>query len=497
MLLPTVIHRRGGAARSDLTVAPAFDIPPQSDQNLAGAAATSGATSPVGVRWGGDTLVTAVRIEPCRPVPRVHTNSAATAIGAHSSVVSLAQLHRFRQSCRVPVSLDLLVTEYRYCGAGPLATAYRATLGPLPIAASRRTVVVLRIRGTDLCHAPGRDATAAALRTAAVVTRRLAAHLSAAGLRAAPLSAAGLREQTDHVLGAGLVPPDAVETPAGLEVHADEEGVHGGAIRWRTLDLGPDAGPGTARALLADQPVATTTVLQLSGPPSAPELHGLVGVVEIPGAGRRVHAIPAAATAGTASPAALLDWLPAPGPTRANRPPLPADAAALHRWSFPVGDDGPLIGALADGRAVTLPLFAAHRPAVVRGDTRLVGLLLGRCIASGAAISVHTAAAARWGPLLEHVGDAGVLALGATAPGASTVLADVDLVDESDGDEWVLRISRAAGTGTSAAPWADIRGRADGRLRAVVDGVALDLQNVAGPDECRLVAGIPAGPTSR
>ncbi|MFT4201850.1 MAG: hypothetical protein QM634_14085, partial [Gordonia sp. (in: high G+C Gram-positive bacteria)] len=163
MLLSSVAHRRGGADRlapDSLTAPPAFDIPAGCDPNRGDDAVA------VGVRWVSDTLVTAVRVDPVRPVPRAHSTAGTTPLGDEASV-DLAVLQRFRQSCRGAPTLDLTVTDHRYCGAGPLAAAYRATLGPLPIATSRRVVVVVRTRAVDPGAPAAPDPRSAALRSAA------------------------------------------------------------------------------------------------------------------------------------------------------------------------------------------------------------------------------------------------------------------------------------------------------------------------------------------
>ncbi|MFT4201166.1 MAG: hypothetical protein QM634_10595, partial [Gordonia sp. (in: high G+C Gram-positive bacteria)] len=184
--------------------------------------------------------------------------------------------------------------------------------------------------------------------------------------------------------------------------------------------------------------------------------------------------------------AALRDRLPLTGVAVPRLPELPADPAGLARWAFRVGDDGPLMGAHVDGRAVTLPLLG---PTDVAGDDALVALVVCRCIAAGAAIGIHTARPAAWEPLLNVVGDHSVLALGAVTAGAPTVLAPIDLVDRSDGDVRSVRLTRA-GAPSSATPLSRVRGRVDGRIDVRAGSTGLELTNVAGVDECRLVGGL-------
>nr|WP_283242133.1 type VII secretion protein EccE [Gordonia araii] len=457
------------------------------------------------MRWDGRCLVTVVRLDHPRPAPRVHEAGGSEALTGDDCTVNLAVLQDFRRSCPVPVEVDLVVTEHRYCGAGPLASAYRATLGPLPIAAVRRVVAVLRIPVTDLYARPRNEGSGSspsgagfALRAATVMTRRLAARLAAHGMRATVCSADHLAEHTDHLVGPRLFPRDGRES-FPLDVQAGPNGVSSSGVVWRTFALRPDCSPAALAAVAADDAVSTTTILRLTGPVSAPRLHGLFGTTEIPGVGRVLRSSAAAMDPlPKRQLAALHSRLPG-GASLAGTPELPAGSECLRHWRFRVGDDGPIIGADPAGRAVTLPLFSSARhPVEFAGGQWQAGLLLGRCIAAGAAISVHTAVPARWQHLLTRIDDPCVFALGAVVPGSRAALIEVDLFDESTPEPdapYRFRLTRA-GSGVpveqdaAATTWAriDCTSEDPSSVAVALPGAGFDVATVAAAPERDLAA---------
>ncbi|QKT07850.1 hypothetical protein HUN08_12120 [Gordonia sp. X0973] len=494
-MLTSVVNRRraGQTAVFRLRMPPAFDLPATVDPNLTDSARGD---LPVGVRWESETLVSAVAIDAVRPTPRAHTVAASRPVVGVEPTVDLAVLHRFRRSARVPVTVDLVVSDHRYCGAGPLARAYRDTLGPLPIASARRVAAVIRVRAADAAAGSSSAPAVAALRTTAILTRRLAALLASRGLRATVCTADDLAALTDRLLGPGLMPP---ATSTGIGLSTDATSVSGNGVSWRTFALSRESGPAAVRGAAAGDAVSTTTVLRLSGAPHAPVLGGMLGVTEFPAAGR-VWRTPSAdldPLTGRQA-AALRDRLPVAAPT-VDLPRLPVDPISLARWAFRLGDDGALIGADAAGRAVTVPLAgSARHPVVVDVDESLAALLIGRCIAGGASISVHTDEPARWERLVGAVGDHGVLALGATT--GTGALAEVALVDETDArDPERSRRFRLVPEQTREAgrrdPWAVIRGASTdpGRITLDIGPTAIDLASVAGAAECALLP-VPAEP---
>ncbi|WP_161927760.1 hypothetical protein [Gordonia crocea] len=450
-------------------MAPAFDIPPSADPNLAG-------TSPVGVRWADTTLVTAIGLAPARPVVRAHSAGGSAAVGGPDTAVDLNLLAAFRRSARVPLSIDLAVTEHRYCGAGSIAAAYSRSLGSLPVAAARQTTIVLRLPAVTAVppRAPGATA-AAVLGRAALVTRRLAALLAAHGVRTHIFDAAALTDHTEQLLG----PP--------------------GAAR-RVFALTPATTPAHLRAVAADHAVAHTTALRLSGSAPHPRLDGLLGVTEVPRAGRALRAVPPGLDPlDDGADDALADLVPTDAVRATALPDLAADPISLADWRFLLGDDGVLIGAAHDGSAVTAPLISSpDHPASVIGDPRFIALLVYRCIGAGAAINLHSPQPHRWARLVDLVDDPGVLALGPARPGAAA-LTRVDLFDESseDAEHWQIRLRRAVGDRAAGdweagpAPRTVIRGsRADPRIDLVVDGRPHRLTGAASEPERTLVAAL-------
>jgi type VII secretion protein EccE len=485
--ITSLVDRVGRSGRADractvndftLRVPIAVDVPAGADPNLDG-------NTPVGVRADGDTLLTAVAVEPGTPVVRHHTTTESAALLGRDAHLDLALLAQFRASCRVPVTLDLVVVEHRYCGAGTVAAAYRETLGPLPLAASRRVAVVARLSATEIAPT-GPHATATALRTAATLTRRLAALLGARGMHATPLSAADLREHTEHLLGPHLAP---LSSNGETIVQTTPTEAVAGIATWRTFAVTADATPAALRGLSTDHAVSTTTVLRLSGPLDAPVLHGLVGTTEVPGAGRILRSTPSCLDPLDGRQGlALMHRIPVPHLPRMRLPRLATDAAALRRWRFRLGDDGPLIGADPRGRAVTVPLFSspAHSCGLT-GDSAVVALLVLRCIGAGASIGVHSPDPRRWAPLCRLVDDPGVLALHPDHGGGSTGLAVVDVVDETCADDSVLRVRLQRRS--RARTWAHVEASAgDGsRIDVSVGGAPITLTGVAGPAELALI----------
>lgn len=485
MLFTSVANRAGRADRADevdtftLRVPTAVDVPAGADPNLDG-------NTPVGVRAERAALLTAVAVEPGIPVVRRHTTAESGALLGADAHLDLALLAQFRASCRVPVTLDLVVTEHRYCGAGTVAAAYRETLGPLPIAAARRVVVVARLSATAVAPV-GPHTTATALRTAATLTRRLAALLGARGMRARPLSADDLHAHTDHLLGPHLAPRSGSDGETTLETTPTS--AVAGITTWRTFALTPDAIPAALRALSADHAVSTTTVLRLSGPVAVPVLHGLVGTTEVPGSGRLLRSTPACLEPlEDRQGPALTHRLPVPHLPRLPLPRLAADPAALRRWRFRLGDDGPLIGADPRGGAVTVPLFSSsERSCGLAGSAAVISLLVLRCIATGASVGVHSADPRRWAPLCRLVDDPGVLALHPAHHEGSTGLVDVDLVDETGADDPILRIGLQRSS--TARTWARLEasGADDTQITLSTRGAGIPLTGVAAAAELALI----------
>lgn len=489
MLFTSLVDRAGHADRADtvtdfaLRVPRAVDVPAGADPNLADG-------PPVGVRADGEMLLTAVAVEPGCPVVRRHTAAASDGPLGPDTHLDLALLSHFRATCRVPVTLDLVVIEHRYCGAGTVAAAYRQTLGPLPIAAARRIVVVVRLSATALALA-GPDATMAALRTTATLTRRLAALLGARGMRARPMSADDLREHTDHLLGPRLAPPGSgADGETTLETTRAQ--ARAGIATWRSFAVTPAATPTALRALAADHAVSTTTLLRLSGPAGAPLLHGLVGTTEVPGAGRVLGSVPEClGPLEDRQGPALAHRLPVPHPPRLRLrlPPLSADPAALRRWRFRLGDDGPLIGADPGGNAVTVPLFSSPQHSCeLTGDASVIALLVLRCIGAGAAIGIRTADPQRWASLCRLVDDPAVLALHPARRDGSTGLVDVDLVDETGADDPMVRV-RLQRCGAMAPVWSriDACGTDAASIDVAVGHAGIALTGVAAPAELALL----------
>ena len=130
-----------------------------------------------------------------------------------------------------------------------------------------------------------------------------------------------------------------------------------GIATWRTFALGPDATPPQC----APSPPITRSRRRRSAPvgaSEAPVLHGLVGTTEVPGSGRLLRSTPSCLDPSTGVRGPALVHRIRPRLPRMRLPRLVADPAALRRWRFRVGDDGPLIGADPRGRAVTVPLFS-------------------------------------------------------------------------------------------------------------------------------------------
>ena len=160
--------------------------------------------TPVGVRADGGAHCSPRSRSSRHPVVRHHTTTESAALLGRDTHLDLALLAHFRAS--PPGAGDAGPggdrTPLLRCGhrRGRLPR----NPGLLPFAAARRVAVVARLSATRIAPTgPSRDD--GALRTAATLTRRLSALLSARGC-ATPLSAADLHELTDHLLGPRLAP---------------------------------------------------------------------------------------------------------------------------------------------------------------------------------------------------------------------------------------------------------------------------------------------------
>lgn len=387
---------------TDLIPAP-FDIPP-ARQTAAGAGCAPDAETPIGARWVGHTLITAIRVHPCGPDTTFLTPDSATPRDPWGQQIPLEVLAECIDPYDIPLaSIDIVGHGGRAWGADRAAAAYRATLGPLPATALRTTLVILRLDPRDCPDAIARRGGGAvgALRAATITTRRVIARLAEQGLAVSALSAAEISSVTDQLTG-GCSPDEVTEA---------WNGVSSMRLHMCVAAVEPTTLVEVATRVWAMPAAATTLTIRLSrnaagglrvaglvrlddhrGGPDLPRAHRHRGLRPLPG--NQFDAF----TAGVpmASSSRLHRLLPALEGADAQ--------AALSRMQIPAAGCGQLVGADRSGRAVAVPLAGPGIGTVaVSGDRTLLAQTVLRTVATGIPVIVRAADPLRWRGLVEAV----------------------------------------------------------------------------------------------
>jgi type VII secretion protein EccE len=365
--------------------------------------------APIGFSWDGRTLTSLIRVDETPPSLTV-LQAGSTVSGETVPVGVLADcLRKFDIALE---SIDVISQGTRSAGHGHVAAVYDAVLGPLPAIAHRAVWVAVRLdpaRCPDAVRARG-GGWNAALRTAAVATRRVTNTLRDAGLQASTTTASDMV----HAV---------TELSSGVSLDALEEtwtACHSGQLQLRSYGIEPATYTSEGLGSLWTLPSGSTTVtlsLRRDEQHDAVELRGIVRLDSL-GHGRARHAGLRRLSGRQFD--ALLCALPLPAPKRPVGQWLTVrgegeGAHALAGLELPASGCGQVVGADEHGRAVALSLFG---PCVARvelhGTLHLAQQVVLRSLALGARVRVHTRRTGAWREMVEAVGDVSQLqAIGA------------------------------------------------------------------------------------
>ncbi|MGC4932961.1 type VII secretion protein EccE [Gordonia sp. DT30] len=398
---------------TDLTPAP-FDIPARTDagNRVASGMPAAPPEPPIGARWAGEMLITALRVRPGTPSVTRLFRDAAVPADTPGTCVPLEILAECIDPFDIPLSsIDVVSHGSRIRGRSRPAATYLRTLGRLPAIAQRTVVVILRLDPRDCPDAVARRGGGAvgALRAATVSTRRVARRLSEHGLEVAALSAAEMTAVTDHLT-------------AGHELgrlSEDWDGLRSPAGRMRLATIDPEMLPEVVHGIWT-HPAATTLAIRL-----AHTVDGRLrvsGLIRLDDAGAEVDGYPGTTPLRGRQFEALTTGLPVASPVRRARRLPGLEGAAAHgvlaRLTLPAGGCGQLIGADRSGTAVALPLVGPGIDLVaLRATPAAIAQTVLRTVAIGTPVTIHTDNPQRWRALVGAVADAPALDL--AAPGAA------------------------------------------------------------------------------
>lgn len=470
-----------GRKRDAILIEAPFDVP-MSDVNTCG------------MRWDGDRIVTALRIDPS-PVALTRFTPGTTITDDVLPVEAIASC--LRQFDLTVESLDIISHGSRAHGDGPIARIYDGILGPLPAAAFRTVWIVLRINplaSTDAIARRGGGATGA-LKAAMIATRRVANHLTSQGHPATILSAAEITSATWQLTG-GQDPETVTE---------EWDHASAGALRMTSVAL--DAQTLNTRGLMSvwtPRTISTTLTLHLRN--ASEDEIGVSAVARFTTVGEDTpEPLPGSRPFLGQERAAVLATLPAadPFPDRGAFEYF-ATPDFLSTLTVPASGCGQLVGADPQNRAVALPLAGPSvRHVDIAGSLHLAQQVILRAIALGARVLVNTDRPAQWAPMATAVASPYILAIAGAAAGSQvagqrqeysvTVFDGVPLATSAQGT--LLTISAPA---RPPIPGADISLLQDADVGPIVkvllDDASTEVMMVATNDEMRYVGASLSAP---
>ena len=352
----------------------------------------------IGFSWDGRVLTSMIRVEETQQALTV-LEPGVTLSGETVPVDVLAEC--LRQFDIAVESIDVVSQGARSAGHGHVAAVYDAVLGPLPAIAHRSVWVTVRIdpaRCPDAIRVRG-GGWDAALRTAAVATRRVANRLRDGGLQASTTTADDMVRAVTELCG-------------GLSVDSLDETwttCHSGRFQLRSYGIAPAACTSEGLGSLWTLPSHSTTVtlsLRRNEQRDAVELRGIVRLDSFgrsqpgdarlrPLAGRQLDALTCALP------------LPTPrGPLGQWMTGRDDGAQALTGLTLPASGCGQVVGADEYGRAIALSLFGPRVTRVeLHGTLHLAQQVVLRSLALGARVRVHTRRSGAWRAMVDQVGD--------------------------------------------------------------------------------------------
>ncbi|MET0474244.1 MAG: type VII secretion protein EccE [Mycobacterium sp.] len=367
----------------------------------------------IGFSWDGRVLTSMIRVE---ETPQALTVLEPGVAVSGETVPVGVLVDCLRQFDIALESIDVISQGARSAGDGHVAAVYDAVLGPLPAIAHRSVWVTVRIdpaRCPEAIRARGGDWDAA-MRTAAVATRRVTNRLRDAGLQASVTTAADMVHAVTE-LCSGFTLESLDETWAAC---------HSGRFRLRSYGIAPAACTSEGLGSLWTLPSRSTTVtlsFRRAEHRDAVELRGIVRLDSF-GRGQPVH--PGLRRLSGRQFDALVCALPMPSPRRPVGEWMTVrngdeGAQALAGLELPASGCGQVVGADERGRAVALSLFGPRVTRVeVHGTLHLAQQVVLRSLALGARVRVHTRRTGAWRAMVEEVGDASQLQATGTDRGA-------------------------------------------------------------------------------
>ncbi|WP_232067697.1 type VII secretion protein EccE [Mycolicibacterium tokaiense] len=360
--------------------------------------------APIGFSWDGETLTSLIRV--VAPPPSLTVLQPGRAVTGDTVPVGVLG-ECLRQSDITLEAIDVISRGARSAGDGHLADMYEGLLGPLPAIAHRAVWVAVRLdpaRCPEAVRARG-GGWDAALRTAAVATRRVANRLRDAGQQADTTTASDMLRAVTELTGA-------------LDLDSVQESwsaCHHGRLELSSSGLEPALCTADGLSSLWTLPSRSTTVtLSLRCHPQR-EAVEVRGIVRLDSLGRH---------RGRTAIAGLRHLFGRQHDALVCASPLPAPRRQVGRWltvpgegtpaltglELPASGCGQVVGADDLGHAVAVPLFGPGITRVqVHGTLHLAQQVILRSLALGARVRVHTRRPGAWQEMVDAVGDAGRL----------------------------------------------------------------------------------------
>lgn len=355
---------------------------------------------PIGFYWDGKVLTSLIRVVPASPSLTVLRSGSMV---CDQTVPADVLADCLRQSDITLESIDVISRGSRSAGDGHVAAVYEGLLGPLPAVAHRAVWIAVRfdpMRCPDAIRARG-GGWDAALRTAAVATRRVANRLCDAGQQAGTTTASDMVRAVTELTG-GLSPESLQESweacrsgrltlcsnniePAGY-TSAGLDSLWTLSSRSTTITL-------SLRRHPQRDVIQVRGIVRLDALGPDPGLAGITGSRRL--SGRQYDAV-VCATPLPAPRRPVGQWLTVRG----------QGTHALIGLGLPASGCGQVVGADDRGHAVAVPLFGPGvARAEVHGTLHLAQQVALRSLALGARVRVHSTRAGSWRQMVEAVGD--------------------------------------------------------------------------------------------
>lgn len=337
-----------------------------------------------GLRYHRGVAITAVHI-PGRPF-RPAFLTGATSTRTDNTVDLAALIPMMRQSLGLTIdSISAISIGSRRRSTGDYARVYDSLIGPCPYAGRRETWLIIRIRALDNADALRWRTTVGAAAVAA--TQRIAADLRRRGLRARVATATEITE-LDNRIGRTVFEP---RNRRWTSLRGDTGWIT--SYGYRPQELTAET-LGRAWAMQVDGLIQNVTLFPDGTCSAALTVHTAQPPTDTPAT--TLSPLP-----GEQVPAALHSLCAARPSIRGL-----ARGRAPRQLSVAVGSSGILLGRLASGDRILLPLTdpGSHSSARIVAEDAIAKRIIIRAAAAGERLTVHTADLARWASVrMPHV----------------------------------------------------------------------------------------------